>query len=366
MTWTPYLQFDHDPASGPGIFPSWYGGWSTEAQNAYGDHLYVEDRMAQTWEAARAGGGVEDGTYGSWQFATTAGFTVPGSLYIATAGQVRQIIQINPGGDMFDAIIDGQFQAFVEQQQWVKGVHYDTPPAASRYKNYDWAPDSTGGDIEVLPGGGIGLGAWDGNVLSNETAGYYGADLEIRQWDRHIEDLPAVATQVKEGTQFEELTVDEQGGWPGYDNAGQVLFSWPGFYPALESGDIGDVSVWSDADVVHDVDLLGLVDPSGLLQLNFTSNLFAGDFGLPPNTQGLPALVDGGAMNAFGANSRSQFLYLRVVARAYPKVRLPRIRFWTTNDLLLRWLNHVSPLVWQWLFSDAWLSIRLSMTRSYY
>lgn len=372
MAWSPWLHpGEFQPTKGgAGIFPSWYGGWRTSSgQRFVGDTTYLESRVGNVWSAAVAGANTLDGSFASWGFSANAtpDYTViPGDgVYNASALQARQIIRLAAGEDLIDAMIDEWFVNFVSVDHgFVKGVHYDTPPAGAQYKGFDWIPDPDGA-AEMLPGGRLGLGVWAGNALSNETAGYYGVDLEIRDWQKNIPVLPDVAAQVPEGTNFESLGAAEQGGWPGHEALGDVLFSWPGFYPVLTSGDVGSAGQWSDDDVTHDVDLFDLADHGGLIKLAFTSDLFAAAATPPPYLPG-ETLTDGGNMTVLGGNWRQQSLNLRLIARAYPLMRLPRIKFWVTDPLLLRWLNHMSPLVWQWLLQDAWLSIRLSMTQSYY
>lgn len=368
MAWSPWINpGTYQPVSGGGgIFPSWYGGWLTSAAARFEDDpIYSGARMADVWNLAVAGSNTIHVAPYTWRFSANAradaeGLAdLPDGVYNASCGQQRQIIQVRPGEDMVDGIIDEWFTGYMQANGWIAGTHYDTPPAGAGYKTFAWLPDPDVAAVQHA-GGKLGLGVWAGSVESNELDGYYGITLQIRDWQKAFSSLPDVAAQVPDGSNFASLTAAEQGNWPGYENTGDVLFSWPGFWPALASGDLGAGGHWSNDDVVHDVDLLDLADSHGRLQLSFTSDLFAA--GLPAAPPGAP-VTSGDPMTAA---YRSQSIDVRVIARAYPLMTLPPVKFWVTDPLLLRWLHHMSPSVWAWLLQDAWLTVRLSMTQSYY
>lgn len=333
MAWSPWIELgEYQYGNGFGIYPQYWGGWYCKASARYPeDTTYFEGRSAAAWGAAK---GAIDIPYGlGWSFANNASGIFTGSFYgskhgsyQATMQQGVQIIRLAPSDALLDLILEAQWQLYVTAQGLVKGTDYDTPPAASQYKTYDWVPMEN--TAEVLPGGYLGLAQWPntGGTSGAETDGYWGHDFELRTWhELDFGSLPFQASNVA-GNPIYDLGASV-GSWPGHYTSGTALFTWGSLSASVLDGDANPVVHYSQPDVLHAMDLQALAI-NGHIGFIHTSSIFEG--GLPNPTPGTTRPADGALMGAGGANSYNQSDGSRVVPRAYPLVLLPDIKYWKT------------------------------------
>lgn len=67
-----------------------------------------------------------------------------------------------------------------------------------------------------------------------------------------------------------------------------------------------------------------------------------------------------------GTRSDNEF-HSGSISDGFAVLQYPRFAVWAPDGVPLRWLHHLSPwVIWNWLHSSAWLTVRASVTQTYY